>query len=212
MIALLLKLKHRLPFLWRGVEWVNSILFVMLHSRRIMTNARACLQRYRLDGFAFRLMTTEDAPAVSAFLTRQPDTRMAYFRPHGFDVNSVRRKAMDPAFVIFGVFRDETLVGYFFLRCFWTRKAFVGRAIDREWDRQGIGRVMNQILYNTAWNSGFRCLTTISRHNHAVVRSHANNPASRILGDLPNDYMLVEMTPPDRGAAGRPVRDNVGAE
>lgn len=212
MIALLLKLKHRLPFLWRGVEWVNSILFVTLHSRWIITNARVCLHHYRLDGLVFRLLTPEDAPEVSAFLTHQPDTRMAYFKPHGFDVNSVRRKAKDPAFVMFGVFRGNTLVGYFFLRCFWTRKAFVGRAIDQNWDRQGIGRVMNQILYNTAWDSGFRCLTTISRHNHAVVRSHANNPASRILGDLPNDYMLVEMTRPDRRAAGRRLRGNVGAE
>ncbi len=206
MIRLLLKIKHRLPFLWRGIEQVNSLLFLILHSRRVMANARACLDRYQLDGFSFRLLTQADSAALSAFLTRQPAARMEFFKPHGFDLQSVTRKAKDPAFLMFGTFRDEALVGYFFLRCFWNRKSFVGRAIDQDWEGQGIGRVMNQILYNTAWGAGFKCLTTISKHNHSVIRSHANNPTSRIIGDLANDYMLVEMVPPDQKGTGTPVR------
>lgn len=206
MIRLLLKIKHRLPFLWRGIEQVNSLLFLILHRRRIMANSRACLDRYQLDGFSFRLLTQADSAALSAFLTRQPAARMEFFKPHGFDLQSVTRKAKDPAFLMFGTFRDEALVGYFFLRCFWNRKSFVGRAIDQDWEGQGIGRVMNQILYNTAWGAGFKCLTTISKHNHSVIRSHANNPTSRIIGDLPNDYMLVEMVPPDQKGTGTPVR------
>lgn len=206
MIRLLLKIKHRLPFLWRGIEQVNSLLFLILHRRRIMANSRACLDRYQLDGFSFRLLTQADSAALSAFLTRQPAARMEFFKPHGFDLQSVTRKAKDPAFLMFGTFRDEALVGYFFLRCFWNRKSFVGRAIDQDWEGQGIGRVMNQILYNTAWGAGFKCLTTISKHNHSVIRSHANNPTSRIIGDLANDYMLVEMVPPDQKGTGTPVR------
>ncbi len=212
MIRLLLKIKHRLPFLWRGIERVNSLLFLILHSRRLMSNARACLEHYRLEGFSFRLLTPADGAALSAFLTRQPAARMEFFKPHGFDLQSVMRRAKDPAFIMFGTFRDEALVGYFFLRCFWNRKAFVGRAIDEEWEGQGIGRVMNQILYNTAWESRFRCLTTISKHNHSVIRSHANNPGSRIIGDLANDYMLVEMVSPGQQSAGTPVCDRVGVE
>ena len=212
MIRILLKIKHRLPFLWRGIEKVNSLLFLMLHSRRIMSNARTCLDSYRLDGFTFRVLNSTDSAAVSAFLSRQPAARMEFFKPHGFDVQSVTRRAKDPAFIMFGTFRDEALVGYFFLRCFWNRKSFVGRAIDKDWEGQGIGRVMNQLLYNTAWESGFKCLTTISKHNHSVIRSHANNPTSRVIGDLPNDYMLVEMVPHNRQSAGTPVRDRVAVD
>lgn len=212
MIGLLLKIKHRMPVLWRGIEHVNALLFVLLHGREVMANARACLDRYRLEGVAFRLLTPADSADVSAFLARQPSERTAYFKPHGFDLGSVSRQAKTPTFVMFGAFRGDELVGYFFLRCFWNRRAFVGRIIDPAHEGKGIGRVMNSILYNTAWDSGFQCMTTISRHNHAVVRSHANNPSSHVLGDLPDDYMLVEMVRPDGQATGVPVRDRIGSD
>jgi len=211
-ILLLLKIKHRLPILWRVIEQVNSLLFMILHNRRVMANAHASLDRYRLAGFHFRPITSADSAIVSAFLSRQSAARMEFFKPHGFDLQSVTRKTKEPAFLMFGTFKGEAMVGYFFLRCFWNRKAFVGRAIDRDWAGQGIGCVMNQILYYTAWESRFRCLTTISKHNHSVIRSHANNPCSRIIGDLANDYMLVEMVSPGQQSAGTPVCDRVGVE
>lgn len=212
MIRILLTIKHRLPFFWHWIEQVNSLLFRTLHRRRIMINARACLGHYQLDGFSFRLLTPEDSAEVSAFLSRQPAARMKFFNPHGFDSQSVKRRAKDPAFIMFGTFCDGALVGYFFLRCFWNRKSFIGRAIDQDWERQGIGRVMNQILYNTAWESGFKCLTTISKHNHSVIRSHTNNPSSQVIGDLANNYMLVEMVPPDQRSADRSLRDSFKVE
>jgi hypothetical protein len=61
---------------------------------------------------------------------------------------------------------------------------------------------MNQILYNTAWRSGFRCLTTVSKNNALVMRSHANNPTFRILKELPNDYLYVEFVQPTPNGNG----------
>jgi hypothetical protein len=91
-----------------------------------------------------------------------------------------------------GVFEKDKLVGYFFLRCFWNRKCFVGRLIDYNYRGKGIGWIMNNIMYNVAWDSGFRCLSTISRNNKAVMTAHSRNPAMIILKELQNDYMLVE--------------------
>ena len=93
-----------------------------------------------------------------------------------------------------GVFKDNEIAGYFFLRCFWNRKCFVGRLIDESHEGQGIGRVMNSIMYNSAWKSNFRCLSTISKNNFSVMRSHANNKTMKILRELENDYLLVEFT------------------
>jgi len=56
---------------------------------------------------------------------------------------------------------------------------------------------MNNIMYNTAWRSGFRCLSTISKNNKLVMRSHANNKALKVLKTLPNDYLLVEFVRPE---------------
>lgn len=209
MIRVLLNIKHRLPFLWRVVERLNALLFILLHRKRVMANANSCIESYKLDSFNFRLLDELDARSLSEFLKRQPEVRTEFFKPHGFDLYSVIRQAKNPAFLMFGVFRRKDLVGYFFLRCFWNQKAFVGRIIDQDWEGQGIGRVMNNILYNTAWESGFKCLTTISKHNQSVIRSHVNNPTSHILGHLPNGYMLVEMVRPDQRSTGTRVRDGV---
>ena len=51
---------------------------------------------------------------------------------------------------------------------------------------------MNFIMYETAWRMGFRCLSTISRNNIAVMRAHAKNPTMVVLKELSNDYLLVE--------------------
>jgi hypothetical protein len=38
-------------------------------------------------------------------------------------------------------------------------------------------------------------MTTISRHNKAVIRSHSNNPSAKLIGELANDYLLIEFLP-----------------
>ena len=56
--------------------------------------------------------------------------------------------------------------------------------------------IMNNIMYNSAWDSGFRCLSTISKNNRLVMRSHSSNKAMRILTKLDDDYLLVEFNKP----------------
>jgi len=89
-------------------------------------------------------------------------------------------------------------VGYFFLRFFANRKCFVGRIIDREYRGMGIGNGMNRIMYRTAWNMGFRCLSTMSKNNSAVMKAHQKNSSMLVLKELQNDYILVEFINPDK--------------
>ncbi len=89
-------------------------------------------------------------------------------------------------------FKDDELVGYFFLRFFMNRKCFVGRLIDKSYRGQGIGLVMNDIMYETAWSMNFRCLSTISKNNIAVMKAHSKNPSAKIIKELQDNYLLVE--------------------
>lgn len=207
MARLLLFIKHRLPWLWTLVEWLNAALYAGLHRRRMQRQVQRAFDQFTLEGFTFRPLQREALPQLAALLERQGEARVRYFRPHGFDLNSLQRMWASPAFLMFGVWDAQgTLVGYFFLRCFWNRRCFVGRLIDRPSEGQGIGRVMNQIMYHSAWWSGFRCMTTISKHNQDIMRSHRNNPHARIMGELGNDYLLVEFMP----EAGEPrVREGL---
>jgi hypothetical protein len=197
MARLLLFIKHRMPFLWRGIDLLNAILFIILHRNRLRNSSEQCFQEYTLEDYQFRLLASNDLAALEGLLKGQAEGRLDHFRPHGFDRQSLDRVCRNPSFLMFGVFKDIKLVGYFFLRCFWNRRCFVGRLIDESHEGQGIGRVMNEIMYNTAWRSGFRCHTTISKDNAMVMRSHANNPAVRVLRELPNNYLFIEFLRPD---------------
>jgi len=191
----LLFVKHRIPWLWVVVEWINARLYRLLHQTGMAHQAERAFAEFGLEGYEFRPLVQSDLEALGHLLQSQAELRLRYFQPHGFDRSSLANMLKNPAFLMFGAFSGDKLVGYFFLRCFWNRKCFVGRLIDQSHEGRGVGRVMNQIMYHTAWRSGFRCFTTISRHNNAIVRSHSNNPSARLVGDLAKDYLLVEFLP-----------------
>ena len=212
MIArVLLFIKHRVPWLWAVVDWTNARLFSLLHRKRMAKETERAFAEFKLDGFRFASLEGADLEQLEALLMRQGEERLRYFQPHGFERGSLTRMMKNPAFLMFGAFHGRTLVGYFFLRCFWNRKCFVGRLIDQPCEGKGIGRVMNQIMYHIAWRSGFRCMTTISQENQAIMRSHRNNPHARFLGELGNGYVwveFVEVLQNQPAAIGSRTRDN----
>ena len=94
-------------------------------------------------------------------------------------------------------FDGDRLAGYFFLRFFANRKCFVGRILDREYRGKGIGNEMNRIMYRTAWSMGFRCLSTMSKNNRAVMKAHSRNSTMVVLKELQSEYILVEFVNPE---------------
>lgn len=192
MIRLLLYIKHHFNFLWRWVEWLNGLLFRMIHHGRQQKVLPAGIKEFTLPGFSFRVLQQSDLLALEALIARQVPVRLNYFKPHGFDSQSLLKAYRNPAFLMMGAFDGPQLVGYFFLRFFWNRKCFVGRLIDEPYEGKGIGRVMNNIMYNIGWRMGFRVMSTISKNNHLVMRSHANNHRMVVLKELADDYLFVE--------------------
>ena len=196
MTRFLLFVKHKIPCLWWVIEWLNTLLFNLLHHATLERESERCFQEFTMQEYTFRSLNESDIESVFRLLHRQREGRLEFFKPHGFDRRSLMRVTRNPAFLMFGVYYGEELVGYFFLRCFWNRNCFVGRLIDEPHERKGIGRVMNKIMYYTAWRSGFRCYTTVSKDNASVIRSHDRNPAARIVKELPNNYLLIEFIHP----------------
>ena len=191
-VKILLFIKHHLKFLWSLVDSLNALLFRVLHSRRSKEVIRKVIKEYGLPGFTFRELEQNDLKSLKSLIDRQKKERLTYFNPHGFESKNLVKAHKNPSFIMMGVFDGPLMVGYFFLRCFWNRKCFVGRLIDEPYEGKGIGRVMNSIMYSIGWNMGFRVLSTISKNNHLVMKSHANNPAMVVIKELENDYLLVE--------------------
>jgi GNAT superfamily N-acetyltransferase len=197
MEKLLIFIKHNLAFLWRIIEWGNGIVFSWMYRSRLEKVLEGVFEEIPDSHFAFRKLVQSDLVLLHELLKSQNDGDLDYFKPHGFDVYSLKRQLEISSFLMMGVFEREKMAGYFFLRFFANKKCFVGRLTDKDYRGKGIGQVMNRIMYETAWRMGFRCLSTISRNNTLVMKAHAGNSIMVVLKELAGDYMLVEFVRED---------------
>ena len=192
MEKILIYIKHHFNFLWKLIEWGNSLLFSLLYKSALEKVLPSIFQELGNSPFSYRRLQVSDVKDLSDMIQSQEDSDLKYFSPHAFDSSALEKQFHNPAFLMMGAFDKERLAGYFFLRFFASKKCFVGRIIDKPYRGKGIGNIMNHIMYQTAWRMGFRCLSTISKNNHAVIRAHAKNTSMVVLKELQNDYLLVE--------------------
>lgn len=195
MEKILLFIKHNLVFVWNIIEKSNDILFSYLFRPELERVLPQVFIDFTKGPFEYRVLHHNDAERLQDLINNQAETDLEYFRPHPFDRDSIIRQLRKSSFLMMGTFDGDRLTGYFFLRFFANRKCFVGRLIDKEHRGQGIGKIMNAIMYNIAWRLKFRCLSTISKNNQLVIKAHSLNKHMIILKELKNDYLLVEFLP-----------------
>lgn len=188
----LIFIKHHAGFLWKVIEWGNGVMFTMIYRADLLRILPGVFREYTLDPFSFRGLSRSNAEQLFEFINNQNDTDLEYFRPHGFSLKEIEGQFNNRALLLMGVFDQNKLIGYFFLRFFCNRKCFVGRLIDGSYRGRGIGNVMNTIMYETAWRLKFKCLSTISRNNRLVMHAHSRNSHIRVIKELHDDYLLVE--------------------
>jgi GNAT superfamily N-acetyltransferase len=197
MERILIFIKHKLGFLWRIIEWGNGIVFSLMYRSRLEAALREVFGEATDSHYTFRKLGQSDLALLHEMLNSQNNGDLDYFKPHGFDIRSLKRQLNIPSFLMMGAFDGEKMTGYFFLRFFANKKCFVGRLTDKDYRGKGIGQVMNRVMYETAWRMGFRCLSTISRNNTLVMKAHAGNSSMVVLKELADDYMLVEFVRED---------------
>ena len=192
MEKLLIFIKHKLPFIWAFIEKVNGTLFNVLFKKKLDHILQTVIEECKTPPYTYKELSLAEIDSLHKLICQQPEKDLEYFRPHGFDLNSLKKQFTNPSFIMMGAFEGKEIIGYFFLRFFTNGKCFVGRLIDKDFRGKGIGPIMNNIMYKTAWRMNFRCLSTISRNNKAVMYAHAKNPTMIVLKELPNDYLLIE--------------------
>ncbi len=192
MERILIFIKHHLAFLWRIIEWGNGLMFSLFFGSKLDRVLSVVFREFSKPPFLYRELTQADADMLYELINSQEGADLEYFQPHGFDKGSIKKQFRNRSFLMMGVFDENRMIGYFFLRFFANRKSFVGRLIDKGYRGKGIGLIMNDIMYETSWGMGFRCLSTISRSNTAVMKAHSKNQSMKVLKELQNDYLLVE--------------------
>jgi hypothetical protein len=192
MIKILLFLKKKIPFIWHFIEFINGLIFKTLFYNRINKNASSIIGEFADDKYTYRFLNEHDLDPLQQFFHNQDKEQFTFFKPHDFDIDTLRRLIKNPSFFMFGVFDNDKLVAYFFLRCFINKKSFTGRMVDANYQGQGIAKNMGRILHHIAWDSNFRVFGTASTKNSKSIRSYQAINNFKIIKELDNDFIFFE--------------------
>lgn len=193
MMRFLLYIKHHLGFIWKTVELLNGFLFSMLWGRKFQAAADAVCKAYSNEQFTYLPATAGDLAALSAFFVRQPEESYRYFKPHAFDEKTLRGLYANPSFFQLLV-KDQSgaIAGYFLIRFFVNRQAFVGYLVGKDYQGRGIAKAMCLITFKICWDHGFRTFATVSKENERAlaVYRHINN--FKVIKELADNYLHIE--------------------
>ncbi len=193
MVKFFLFIKRELIVVWNFLEDINGFIFNKFYANDFNKTIDTLLSKPQVNSYTYHKIEQNHLQGLSRFFERQDAESFKFFNPHSFDLQTLERLLKNPSFIMMGVSEGNKIIGYFFLRCFFNKKCFIGRIVDKDYQKRGIAKGMNEIMYETAWQNGFKCLTTISKHNKAIVQLHQKEKDTVILKELANDYYLVEM-------------------
>ena len=183
-------LQSKFPFLWAIVEWLNSELF-SLRFRKQIKDLPQLLESYHFE-YSIREATENDIGLLVSFFSIQPEESFVYFKPHGFDAETMKKILRRKSYLSFIVEYDSELIGYFFLRCFFNGKCFRGKIVDFRYRGRGIAKIIGRVSMDIASKIGLRMFGTISRKNQASLHSASAANTIRVIKELPDDYLYIE--------------------
>jgi len=186
-------LRDRMGWLWTFVEWVNFLLFVGRYGKRLKSVSFSMVpQDYEV--VALSNVPTEK---MVAFFERQPEEAFTYFKPHGFDAQSIRRLQRNRAFMAYVLLEKAsgTIAGYCFNRCFFHGVGYRGRMVDISFRGRGLGTLMNKLLNEAGFGIGLRLFESVSRDNVASYRAALSASKVRVLQELPDNELYLEILP-----------------
>jgi hypothetical protein len=188
----LLYIKKNLSFLWKLIELVNRVILKLLFFRKFK-NINNQFYNYKIIGdYQYRLLRTNDIIIFHDFFSQMDEDYLKYFNPHKWDERSLSKIIKNNSIITLGFFLREELVGYFFLRMFFNKRAFIGRLVSEKYKGKGIAKSMAKILYHISSLAGFNVYSTISKDNVGSLKSHMSVNNYTIIKELPDNYYLIK--------------------
>lgn len=197
-------LREHMAWLWEVAEGINSAAFAIRYRKPLKRVAEA-LVKNSTEKVLLREARVEDAEALAKFFARQPEGDFEFFRPHGFDVETLRKLLKRTSFMMFVAETRESsgslnpsespIVGYFFLRSFVHGQTYLGKMVDHEHQGQGIGKLMCKAAMDVALTLGVRMFESINMRNMASMRSTGAVLKQVVLQELEHGDLLIEDLP-----------------
>ena len=181
-------MQDRLPWLWHGVEELNSALF----SLRLMgkkAKMSACLMQ------GIRIAGKEDAALLAKFFAEQPEESYRWFKPHAFDEATMRKLLGQSSYIIYVMEEDSGVIGYAFLRCFFHGKCFLGKMVDYRHQGKGVCTKLCAVGMDIADTLGMRMFESINRENIGSMKASEKACDVLVVEELEGGDVLIEDRP-----------------
>lgn len=201
-MAGLYKLGHivrdKLPFLWVIAEKINSCIFFIRYGNKIrkVYNYSFPEKTESKTQIYIRPVSIKDVEALSLFFKAQPSSAYTYFKPHKFDVRSLKSLIGDPSFLMWiAVIKEkeetEEIVGYIFQRSYFWGISYRGYITDYNHRGCGIGKLMMSAANYASCILKLKVYGSISPENKSSLKLANASGGFNIIKTLGNgDYYV----------------------
>ena len=187
-------LRDKLPFIWDLIDVFNSCLFSLRYGQKLKSVEETVLQRYA-QASGMEVVRLRDVPTdkMANFFAAQPEDAYTFFKPHGFDVKSLKKLQRNRSFLAYVLMENGQVSAYCFLRSFFMGKGFRGRMVGMDFRGRGLGTLMNKMMNDVGFGIGLRLFETVSKDNVASYRSALSASNVRIVEELEHNELYLEI-------------------
>lgn len=187
-------LRDKMPFIWDLIDILNSCLFTLRYGRDLKSVEDSVLQQYtQTSGMEVVRLRDVSADMLVAFFANQPKEAYTYFKPHGFDCNSLKKLQRNRSFLAYILLDKGQVAAYCFVRSFFMGKGFRGRMVGMDYRGRGLGTLMNKLMNDIGFGIGLRLFETVSKDNVASYRSALSASSVKVVEELENNELYLEI-------------------
>lgn len=189
-------LRDKMPWLWNFVNLLNSFLFNFRYGKKISGIEKDILDTYSKEsGMTVVPMNKIDTAKLVLFFSKQPEDAYIFFKPHGFDVKSIKNLQKNDSFLAY-IFLDGTeIASYCFIRSFFHGKGFRGRMVGIDHRGNRLGTLMNKMMNDIGFGIGLRLFETVSKDNVASYRSALSASNVKVIEEMEHNELYLEILP-----------------
>lgn len=187
-------LRDKLPFIWDLIDLLNSFLFSLRYGRKLKSVEQIVLQQYAQSA-GMQIVRLRDVPTnqLVDFFAAQPEDAYTFFKPHGFDSNSLKKLQRNRSFLAYILMDEGQVAAYCFVRSFFMGKGFRGRMVGMDFRGKGLGTLMNKLMNEVGFGIGLRLFETVSKDNVASYRSALSASSVKVVEELEHNELYLEI-------------------
>lgn len=187
-------LRDKLPFIWDLIDLLNSFLFSLRYGRKLKSVEQIVLLQYAQSA-GMQIVRMKDIPTnqLVDFFAAQPEDAYTFFKPHGFDSNSLKKLQRNRSFLAYMLMDEGQVAAYCFVRSFFMGKGFRGRMVGMDFRGRGLGTLMNKLMNEVGFGIGLRLFETVSKDNVASYRSALSASNVRVVEELEHNELYLEI-------------------